>query len=201
MIKWTNIQFFANICQNRYVLLNSGSATLESWYVRDRCWLEKKSLLYSGGQQPGKKSDSSPRTEPQLQIRGQELLKRRHKREGRTARRRAQSPQTGLLKTVMQRSDQCHLDCFKHAHVCSAVSDSLQPHGLWPARLLCPWNFPGKNTGAGCHFLLQGICAPQGLNWSHLQILYHWVSWEAHFKHSWSTIPGLVYSHFLETNA
>ena len=24
-------------------------------------------------------------------------------------------------------------------------------------RLLCPWNFPGKNTGAGCHFLFQGI--------------------------------------------
>ena len=27
----------------------------------------------------------------------------------------------------------------------SIVSDTLQPHGLWPARLLCPWNFPGKN--------------------------------------------------------
>ena len=40
---------------------------------------------------------------------------------------------------------------------CSAVSDSLQPHELKPARLLCPWNFPGKNTRVGCHFLLQGI--------------------------------------------
>ena len=28
---------------------------------------------------------------------------------------------------------------------------------LQPARLLCPWDFPGKNTGVGCHFLLQGI--------------------------------------------
>ena len=36
------------------------------------------------------------------------------------------------------------------------MSDSLQPHGLYPARLLCPWNFPGKNTGVDCHFLLQG---------------------------------------------
>ena len=26
------------------------------------------------------------------------------------------------------------------------VSDSLWPHGLWPTRLLCPWDFPGKNT-------------------------------------------------------
>ena len=39
--------------------------------------------------------------------------------------------------------------------VCSIMSDSLQPNGLQPARLLSPWNFPGKNTTAGCHFLLQ----------------------------------------------
>ena len=30
------------------------------------------------------------------------------------------------------------------------MSDSLQPHGLWPARPLCPWESPGKNTGVGC---------------------------------------------------
>ena len=30
--------------------------------------------------------------------------------------------------------------------------------------LLCPWSFPGKNTGVGCHFLLQGIYLTQGLN-------------------------------------
>ena len=33
-----------------------------------------------------------------------------------------------------------------------------------PARLLCLWDFPGKNTGVGCHFLLQGIFLTQGLN-------------------------------------
>ena len=33
----------------------------------------------------------------------------------------------------------------------------LRPYGLLPARLLCPWDFPGKNTGVGCHALLQGI--------------------------------------------
>ena len=33
-----------------------------------------------------------------------------------------------------------------------------------PARLLCPWDFPGRNTGVGCHFLLQGIFLTQGLN-------------------------------------
>ena len=48
--------------------------------------------------------------------------------------------------------------------VCSVVSDSLQPHGLQPTRLLCPWNFPGKNTGVGYHFHLQGIFLTQRLN-------------------------------------
>ena len=33
-----------------------------------------------------------------------------------------------------------------------------------PARLLYPWDFPGKNTGVGCHFLLQGILLIQGSN-------------------------------------
>ena len=45
--------------------------------------------------------------------------------------------------------------------VCSVVSDTLRPHGLEPARLLCPWDFPGKNTEVGCHFLLQGIFPTQ----------------------------------------
>ena len=47
---------------------------------------------------------------------------------------------------------------------CSVMSDSLQPHGLYPARLLHPWDFPGKNSVVGCHFLLQGIFTTQGSN-------------------------------------
>ena len=31
----------------------------------------------------------------------------------------------------------------------SVVSDSVRPHGLWPARILCPWDTLGKNTGVG----------------------------------------------------
>ena len=38
------------------------------------------------------------------------------------------------------------------------------PWTTQPAKLLCPWSFPGKNTGEGCHFLLQGIFPTQGLN-------------------------------------
>ena len=37
---------------------------------------------------------------------------------------------------------------------CSVMSYSLQPRGLQPTGLLCPWNFPG-NTGVGCYVLLQ----------------------------------------------
>ena len=53
--------------------------------------------------------------------------------------------------------------CFS----CSVITD---PHELQPTRLLCPWDFPGKNTGVGCNFLLQGIFLTQGSNLS----LLHW---------------------------
>ena len=40
----------------------------------------------------------------------------------------------------------------------------LRPHWLYPARLLCPCDFPGKNTGLSCHFLIQGTFLIQGSN-------------------------------------
>ena len=39
----------------------------------------------------------------------------------------------------------------------SVVSDSSRPHGLQPTRLLRPWDFPGKSTGVGYHFLDRGL--------------------------------------------
>ena len=48
--------------------------------------------------------------------------------------------------------------------MCLVVSDSLPLHGLSPARLLCPWESPGKKSGVGCHAFLQGILPIQGLN-------------------------------------
>ena len=53
---------------------------------------------------------------------------------------------------------------------CSAVSNSSWPHELQPTRLLCPWDFPGKNTGMGSQFLFQGIFLTQGSN----LLLLHW---------------------------
>ena len=58
----------------------------------------------------------------------------------------------------------------------SVMSNFLWPQRLQPTRFLCPWNTPGKNTGVGCHFLLQGIFLTQGSNLGLLhcrQILYH----------------------------
>ena len=45
---------------------------------------------------------------------------------------------------------------------------------LWAeaTRLLCPWDSPGKNTGMGCHFLLQGIFPSQGSNLCLLRLLH-----------------------------
>ena len=37
----------------------------------------------------------------------------------------------------------------------------LQPHGLLPVRLLCPWVFSGKNTGVGCHSFSRGSSQPR----------------------------------------
>ena len=54
------------------------------------------------------------------------------------------APEDALVASIWLSQILCLLYCVLGY---SVVSDSLQPHGLWPARLLCPWNFPGRNTG------------------------------------------------------
>ena len=74
------------------------------------------------------------------------------------------------------------LSCCCCCLIISDISDSLQPHGLQPTRLLRPWDSPGQNTGVGCHFLLQGIFPTQGSHPGLLHgrwILYHWATREA----------------------
>ena len=75
----------------------------------------------------------------------------------------------------------CVCVCVCRTHARAVMSDSLGIPGLWPTRLLCPWDFTSKNTGVGCHFLLQGIFPTQGLNlwllhWSFLREALHTVS-------------------------
>ena len=49
----------------------------------------------------------------------------------------------------------------EHASSSSSLSHSVMSDSLQPARLLCPWDSPGKDTGVGCHALLQGIFPTQ----------------------------------------
>ena len=68
----------------------------------------------------------------------------------------------------------------------SIVSDSVGSHGLEPTRLLHPWDFSGKSTGVGCHFLLLGLFLTR---WIKLMspvspalaggFFYHWATWKA----------------------
>ena len=74
----------------------------------------------------------------------------------------------------IQKYSMCYMVGPYHVSVLSllVMSDSLPPIGLQPARLLCPWNFSGRNTGVGCHFLLQGIFTNQGSNPCLFHLLY-----------------------------
>ena len=77
------------------------------------------------------------------------------------------SAQLGILKLWPWEIPSIHL---AQTNECSAVLSHFSCiqlfTALWtvPARLLCPWDSPGKNTGVGCHTLLQGIFPTQGSN-------------------------------------
>ena len=63
----------------------------------------------------------------------------------------------------------------EHCAMYLVMSNSLQPRGVQPTRLLSSWDSPGKNSGVGCHFLLQGIFPTQELNLRLLHLQY----WQA----------------------
>ena len=66
--------------------------------------------------------------------------------------------------------------CCGAALSCWVGSDSLWSHRRQPVRLLCPWDFPGRNTGVGCHFPLRGIFLTQGsicVSCTGRRLLYH----------------------------
>ena len=63
----------------------------------------------------------------------------------------------------------------------SRVQLLANPWTVGPARFICPWDSPGKNTGVGCHFLLQGIFPTQGSN---LCLL--------HYGAPWTVVPRLL---------
>ena len=93
-----------------------------------------------------------------------------------------------IVAHLILRAEPLHLSaCISHKCVHpSAISDSLRPDGLQPARLLCLWNSPGKNTRVGSHFLLQEIFPTKRSNLGLLhcrQIIYRLNHWGAHCSH------------------
>ena len=64
------------------------------------------------------------------------------------------STQTNLKNIILSKRRYCCCCCCC-CWVASVVSDSVRPHTRQPTRLRRPWDSPGKNTGVGCHFLLQ----------------------------------------------
>ena len=78
-----------------------------------------------------------------------------------------QPPLPFRLPHNIEQSSMCYTVvglCWFLLFSCSVVFNSLQPHGPSPGRLLCPWDFPGKNTGVGSHSLRQGIFLTLELN-------------------------------------
>ena len=63
--------------------------------------------------------------------------------------------------------------CYYSSHCLCAFSALLDSVTPLPVRLLCPWDFPGKNTGVGCHFLFHRIF-PTQISRLHLLGLWHW---------------------------
>ena len=91
--------------------------------------------------------------------------------------------------------DSCKGACLQWLFSCGACSAILQPHG--PSRLLCPWDFPGKNTGMGCHFLSQGVF----LCWQVVSLpLSHLGSQLMHSKYLIHVSRMILSSQDMETN-
>ena len=83
-----------------------------------------------------------------------------------------------IIILCVQTNNLRHPTAVCHVLNCFSVSNSVRPYGLWSPRLLSPWDSPGKNTGVGCHSLLQRIFPIQGSNasyvsWVGRQVLYY----------------------------
>ena len=92
---------------------------------------------------------------------------------------------------------QC-LYCYCYCYVASVVPDSVQPHRWQPTRLPYPWDSPGKNTGVGCHFLLQCMKVESE---SEVTQLYPTLSDPMDCSLSGSSIHGIFQARVLEWGA
>ena len=104
-----------------------------------------------------------------------------------------------ILPSWLQSSNWCSTAMTKHPNSkkCDMlIHTTCMLNHVWlfatpqtsPPRLLCLWDSPDKNTGVGCHFLLQGAFLTQASNLPLLcllhfrQILYHWATRKIHTR-------------------
>ena len=95
------------------------------------------------------------------------------------------TPDKMLVCSPLLGSAYQHMSCAKSLLSCLILCDPMEHslarssvHGILQARILewVAWDSPGKNTGVGCHALLQGIFLTQGWN-PHFLCLLHWQAW------------------------
>ena len=118
----------------------------------------------------------------------------------------AKTPRYFLLKgkhasllVLLSHSEEVVIFMESESDSCPVMSNSLWPRGLWPARLLCPWNSSGKNTGVGSQFLLRGFSQPRG--WTQVSCIAGrfftiWVTsvWRENGKALWLAIALVLVS-------
>ena len=107
-----------------------------------------------------------------------------------------------LLCTCIEHFSSClqHLrwTCSCCCQVASVVSNSVRPQRQQPTRLPCPWDSPGKNTGVGCHFLLQCMKVKVRLL---SRVWLFAIPWNAAHQAPGSSIHGIFQARVLEWGA
>ena len=82
----------------------------------------------------------------------------------------------------------CSVVCcmFMYAQSCPSLCDPMDCN---PPGAYCPWNFPGENTGVGCHFLDLWSASHllHCLQWW-ADSFYHYANWEAHLDYTWDYV-------------
>ena len=100
--------------------------------------------------------------------------------------------------TISPRTEAFILQAILELTVDSVTQSCLTlcgPMAYSPARLFCPWNFPGKYTGVGCLFYTRGSAQPR--DWTQVSciscigrwILHHWATWEVRWEYQ-TTLPA-----------
>ena len=179
--KWTQVWLQRPCC----AVPGEGTPLAKLWYLRGHLW----PFCMSGG--PQTNGDCSLQTRILVTLSGKrshELLQ--SQKEIKSSWAGSFSHGWSQCRLSIPLSPATPLSSFLHItslHVYLSCPTLCNPMDCSPSRLLCPWNFTGKNTRVGCHFLLQGIFSTQGQN----PCLLHWQADSLPLHHLESCTPQL----------